>query len=62
MKDKGKEKRMKAFFEEYGFIVLSAIVVLLLIGMASPIGTKIQESATGIVDTLTEAAESKLPD
>lgn len=44
---------MKAFFEEYGFIVLSAIVVLLLVGMASPIGTKVQESTIKIVDNLT---------
>lgn len=53
---------MKAFFEEYGFIVLSAIVVLLLIGMASPVGDKIKTSAEGIVDTLTDAAESKIPE
>ena len=52
---------MKAFFEEYGFIVLSAIVVLLLIAMANPIGEAIEKSATGIVDTLTEAAEDKIP-
>lgn len=44
---------MKAFFEEYGFIVLSAIVVLLLVGMASPIGEKVKESTIGIVDSLT---------
>ena len=53
---------MKAFFEEYGFIVLSAIVVLILIGMATPIGDVIEESAEGIVTSLTEAAESKIPE
>ena len=53
---------MKAFFEEYGFIVLSAIVVLLLIAMTSPLGDTIQESAEGIVKGLTETAESKIPE
>ena len=57
-----KGEKMKAFFEEYGFIVLSAIVVLILIGMATPIGDVIEESAERIVTSLTEAAESKIPE
>lgn len=52
---------MKAFFEEYGFIVLSAIVVLLLIGMASGVGDTIEESVTGIVGNFTDVANNHMP-
>ena len=40
---------MKAFFEEYGFVALAAIVVIILIVMASPIGTTILNSLTTFV-------------
>ena len=42
---------MKAFFEEYGFVALSAIVVIILIMMATPIGGVIETSLTGFVNT-----------
>ena len=29
---------MKAFFEEYGFVALAAIVVIIMIIMATPVG------------------------
>ena len=41
---------MKSFFEEYGFIALAAIVVVLLIAMATPVGTAIKNSVLGLVD------------
>ena len=53
---------MKAFFEEYGFIVLSAIVVLLLVGMASPIGEKVKDSTINIVDNLTAKTTAEFGD
>lgn len=40
---------MKAFLEEYGFSILAAIVVILLIMMISPVGVSIKESLNGIV-------------
>lgn len=51
---------MKAFLEEYGFAILSAIVVIILIMMISPVGTKIKESLTGITHSFTETADSGL--
>ena len=51
---------MKAFLEEYGFAILSAIVVILLIMMISPVGTKIKESLTGITHSFTETADNGL--
>ena len=33
---------MKAFFEEYGFVALAAIVVIILIIMATPVGQAIE--------------------
>lgn len=52
---------MKAFFEEYGFIVLSAIVVLLLIAMAEPIGNTIRDSAEEIATTFAETVMNEMP-
>lgn len=51
---------MKSFFEEFGFVILSAVVVVLLIGMASPLGTKIEGSLTGIVEDMTTSTTTKL--
>lgn len=41
---------MKAFLEEYGFSILAAIVVILLIMMISPVGVSIKESLGSIVN------------
>ena len=51
---------MKAFFEEYGFLVLAAIVVVLLISMASPLGTWIKASVKSLVYTFNASANSGL--
>ena len=51
---------MKSFFEEYGFVILAAIVVTLLIAMASPIGDLVKAQITGIVDSFANKTESKL--
>lgn len=41
---------MKAFLEEYGFSILAAIVVILLIMMISPVGVSIKKSLGSIVN------------
>ena len=51
---------MKSFFEEYGFVILAAIVLILLIAMASPIGDLVKAQITGIVDSFANKTESKL--
>ena len=51
---------MKSFFEEYGFVILAAIVVILLIAMARPIGDLVKAQITGIVDSFANKTESKL--
>lgn len=45
---------MKAFFEEYGLAIIIAIVILLLVVMASPVGTKIKEALEQAVSGLTQ--------
>lgn len=40
---------MKAFLEEYGFSILAAIVVILLIMMISPVGVSIKSALGGMV-------------
>lgn len=43
---------MKTFFEEYGFVLVSIVVVALLVGMTTPIGEtvkdKIDETLAGV--------------
>lgn len=51
---------MKAFLEEYGFSILSAIVVILLIMMISPVGTSVKESLGGIITSFTGTANEGL--
>ena len=51
---------MKAIFEEYGFVILAAVVVLLLIGMATPIGNAIEISIISVVDNMTEQVNSQV--
>lgn len=45
------EITMKAFFEEYGLAIIIAIVILLLVIMASPVGKAI----AGALDTAVES-------
>ena len=51
---------MKAIFEEYGFVILAAVVILLLVGMATPIGNKIQESIESVVDNMTTQVNNQV--
>ena len=51
---------MKAFLEEYGFVILIAIVIILLIVMATPVGNSIKASILGLVDRFSGTATSKL--
>lgn len=50
---------MKKFFEEYGFVILTAIVVILLIAMATPIGTLIRSNVSHIVESFGEKTTQK---
>ena len=45
---------MKAFLEEYGVIIVAAIVITIIIVAATPIGTSIKEGIMQAVDTLTD--------
>ena len=51
---------MKAFLEEYGFAILAAIVVIVLIMMASPIGEAVRKSLKSIVEKFTNTADNGL--
>lgn len=48
---------MKDFFSEYGFLALAAIVVVILIAMASPVGAKIKEYVLSLVGKFGNASE-----
>lgn len=51
---------MKSFFEEYGFVILSAIVVVSLIAMVDPVSEKISSGLSGVVDSFTTSVNSQL--
>ena len=51
---------MKAFLEEYGFVILIAIVIILLIVMATQVGNSIKASILGLVDRFSGTSTSKL--
>ena len=42
---------MKTFLEEYGFVILIAIVIILLIVMATPVGSTIKASILGLTNS-----------
>lgn len=48
---------MKSFLEEYGFAILAAIVVIVLIMMATPVGNAIKTSLQNVVNSFTNAAD-----
>lgn len=49
---------MKAFLQEYGFSILAAIVVILLIMMISPVGVNIKESLKSVVTNFSTTTEN----
>lgn len=51
---------MRKFLEEYGFVILIAIVVILLVVMASPIGSTIKVSVLNIVDSFGSKTVAKI--
>lgn len=51
---------MKSFLEEYGFTILAAIVVILIIAMCTPIGNLIKQQVLNVVDSFAAKTESKL--
>lgn len=44
---------MKAFFEEYGFVLVSIVVVMILVGMVPAVGSAVETQLTGIAENLT---------
>lgn len=51
---------MKSFFENYGFVILSAIVIIILIGISTPIGTLVRENISHIVDSFGNKTSQRL--
>lgn len=51
---------MKKFLEKYGFVILAAIVVILLVVMTSPIGSTIKASVLNIVDSFGSKTVTKI--
>lgn len=49
---------MKSFFEQYGFVILAAIVVILLIAMCTPVGNVIKGQISNVVLNM-QATESR---
>ena len=51
---------MKTFLEEYGFVILIAIVIILLVVMATPIGNTIKASVLGLTDSFGSKTVAKI--
>ena len=51
---------MKKFFEEYGFVILASIIVILLIAITTPIGTVVKNNISNIIDSFSDKASQKL--
>ena len=51
---------MKSFLEEYGFAILAAIVVILLIMMASPVGSAVKDSLKSVVTKFTNTGDDSV--
>ncbi len=45
---------MKAFLEEYGVIVVAAIVIMIVVVFATPLGQKLRTEITNAVTKVTE--------
>lgn len=47
---------MKAFLEEYGLIITAVLVILAIIGFATPLGEMVVKGISGVIDKfMTEA-------
>lgn len=51
---------MKSFFEEYGIVILAAIVVILLIAIATPVADLVKTQIDGVVNSFGSKTQSKL--
>lgn len=51
---------MKSFLEEYGFAILAAIVVVLLIAMATPIGNLVKTKLQSVIGSFGNQTEAQL--
>lgn len=51
---------MKDFLSEYGFAILAAIVVILLIAMCTPVGNLVKNQVMGVIDNFANKTSSKL--
>ena len=51
---------MKAFFEEYGFIILVCVVIIALVGIAVALKPLMSNTINGIVNTWGNKAEGAL--
>lgn len=51
---------MKNFLENYGFAILSAIVVILLIAISTPVSNLIKSRTTNIVEGFANKTEAKM--
>ena len=51
---------MKSFLEEYGFVILAAIVVILIIAMCTPVGNLIKRQVMNVADSFAGKSKSKL--
>lgn len=51
---------MKTFMEEYGLIVVAAIVIMIFVVVATPIGKSLKEGVEKAIETLTNKLEEGL--
>ena len=51
---------MKAFLEEYGVIVVAAIVIMIVVVFATPLGQKLRTEITNAVTKVTEKLSAGL--
>ncbi len=51
---------MKSFLEEYGLVVVAAIIIGLFISFASPFGNSIKNYITSTVDNFASSSQSAI--
>ena len=51
---------MKSFLEEYGFVILIAVIVILLIVIATPVGNSVKASVLRLVDDFGNKTSAKI--
>ena len=51
---------MKTFMEEYGLIVVAAIVIMIFVVIATPIGEGLRDNVVEVIQKLTEKLTSGL--